>query len=293
MTAEKPGGVGHIWLAALWAFLWAVPTPSLSQAVTPVVYSEEDLRVSYIYSAVMGSGTYRIKDRRITMFRLPFSWTQREASEDQAGWKWLLPVVVGYDDLREVDSDWVEALLPDQLVVASFLPGVEYQWPASDRWQLKPFFQLGGGQDLNTGETILMAQLGIRALALFEPSEGSAVRWGNTLRWAGERQLDSGDHLGFGVFETGLDVRWDTPFPLFGNSADWGAYYIYQRFMPRWTTAKAPDLNQRALNLHEFGFSIGWKQPRKFLGIPLQRFRLGYKRGDRVRGWSVGTEFPF
>ncbi len=34
----------------------------------------EDLSVSYIYAAVMGTGTYKIEDRRISMLRIPFSY---------------------------------------------------------------------------------------------------------------------------------------------------------------------------------------------------------------------------
>jgi len=279
-------------VGALLLIVAAIDPPRL-RAETPVAYSEEDLKVSYIYSAVMGSGTYVVDGRRITMFRLPFTWTQRKATEDGHGWKWLLPVVVGYDDLGNVDSDWIEALRPEQLVVMSFLPGIEYVRPVGDRWQIKPFLQTGAGRDFNTDETILMTQLGLRTLALYKPAEGWELRWGNGLRWAGERQINAGIDLGFGVFETGLDLRRNTPFPVFGSGADWGAYYVFQRFMPRWTAAKAPDLNQKATSLHEFGLSIGLKQPRKIMGIPLQRFRLGYKWGDQLSGWSIGTDFPF
>jgi len=281
---------------ALFRALLAVTLVGLSPALhgqEPVVYSDADLKVSYIYSAVMGSGTYKIRDRRISMFRLPFSWTQREVTEERAGLKWLLPVVVGYDDLGNVDSDWVEALLPKQLVVTSFLPGLEYVTRVNDTWQVKPFAQLGGGRDFNADETILMTQLGVGALGLWMPADGWELRWGNRLRWAGERQVNSGDHLGFGVLETGVDVRRNLPFSVFDHSADAGAYYIYQRFMPRWTTAKAPDLEAQATNLHEFGLSVGFKEPRKILRIPMQRLRIGYKWGDRLRGWSIGTEFPF
>jgi len=279
-------------LSALVAATLAGPAPGV-HGQTPELYSDAELEVSYIYSAVMGSGTYKIRDRRITMFRLPFSWTQREASEDRAGLKWLLPVVVGYDDLGNVDSDWVDALLPDQLVVASFLPGLEYIRHIDDTWQVKPFVQLGGGRDFKTDETVLMTQLGVRTLGLWKPADAWELRWGNTLHWAGERQRNSGDRTGFGVFETGLDVRRDLPFLVFERSADLGAYYIYERFMPRWTAARAPDLKQKATNLYEFGLSVGFKEPRKILRVPVQRLRLGYKWGDRLRGWSIGTEFPF
>ena len=80
-------------------------------AAQPVALSDEDLEVSYIYAAVLGTGTYQIKGRRLTMFRLPFSWAQHQATEETPGWKWLFPTVLGYDDLSNVDSDWIDALV--------------------------------------------------------------------------------------------------------------------------------------------------------------------------------------
>ena len=84
---------------------------------------DDDIFVSYIYAAVMDSGTYTINGRRITMLRIPFSWTLREPDAQNAGWKVLLPVVVGYDDLSSIDSPKIEDLLPDNLASLTVLPG--------------------------------------------------------------------------------------------------------------------------------------------------------------------------
>lgn len=59
----------------------------------------DPIDVSYIYAAVFGSGTYKVSGRRVTMFRLPFSLEQRPATSEAPGWRWLAPVVIGYDDL--------------------------------------------------------------------------------------------------------------------------------------------------------------------------------------------------
>jgi hypothetical protein len=248
---------------------------------------EEEVEVSYLYAGVLGSGTYKIGNRRVSMFRLPFKWKQRKPTETTHGWTWLFPAVIGYDDLGNVDSDWIGALLPDQLVTLSVLPGVEYTYPVSERWQLKPFAQVGAGRDFSADQTFLMTVLGVRSLARFD------VRDAWTLRWAHEEQLKSEDDSGFTVFDTGLDVRRDTPWRVFGTPMDSGAYYNYQRYIPRWTSSQAPDERVRSVNLHEFGLSLGFKRPYKILGFNVPRVRLGYKKGDNVRGWSVGTEFPF
>lgn len=276
----------------LLTIVWGFPVVAQPSELTRAEL-EEEVEVSYIYAAVLGTGTYKVNGRRVSMFRLPISWTQRAPAATSAGWRWHLPVAVGYDDLGSLGSDWIEALLPDQLVTLTVLPGFEYIKPLSPRWQIKPFLHMGGGRDFSAGETVLMTQFGVRSLALFRLREKWALRWGNTLSWAGEYQLHSEDHSGFGIFESGLDLRRDLPFELNGRSLDVGTYYVYQRFMPKWSTSRTPDQDQKAILLHEVGLSFGLKQPFKLLGIELQRVRFGIKRGDGVRGWTIGTEFPF
>lgn len=253
----------------------------------------DDVEVSYIYAAVLGTGTYKIKDRRITMFRIPFSWTQRKPTTDTAGWKWLLPVIAGYDDLSKIESDWIEALLPDQMVTLTFLPGIEYIYPVTPDWHLKPFLQIGAGREFSSGETIYMTQLGVRSLNLFELGEDWELRWGNSLRWAAEYQRDANEGSSLGVLDMGLDIRRNTPFNVFHQPMDIGAYYIFQRLVPRWRSSDAPDYKTEAVNIHEFGLSVGLKSSHKALGIDLQRVRVGYKRGGSFKGWTIGTEFPF
>jgi len=262
-------------------------------AAQPVVLSDEDLEVSYIYAAVLGTGTYQIKGRRLTMFRLPFSWAQRQATKETPGWQWLFPIVLGYDDLSNVDSDWIDALLPDQLVTLTALPGIEYIYPVSAYWHVKPFIQLGAGRDFTSDETIAMTQFGIRSLGLFQFTNDWELRWGIALRWAGEYQFNSNDRNNLGIFDTGLDIRRNTPFSLLEKRVDMGAYYIFQRYVPEWRLSDAPDNKQEAVRVHEIGASVGLKHPHKFLGIPFQRVRVGYKDGDNIRGWTFGTEFPF
>ncbi len=253
----------------------------------------DEVEVSYIYAAVMGTGTYQINNRRISMFRIPLAWNQRQASAESVGWKWLIPLVIGYDDLSDVGSDWFDRLLPDQLVTLTALPGVEFVYPVTPDWYLKPFVQVGGGRDFSAEQSFAMTQVGVRSETLFRPSEHWELRWGNALRWAAEYHLNSEDRTSFGLFETGLDLRRDMPVKLSGRSFDLGAFYILQRYLPEWDIGKAPDRRSGSRELHEFGISLGFKKGRRIFGIPVQRVRLGYKKGGKLQGWTLGTEFPF
>lgn len=262
-------------------------------AAYPVGPDGQNFEISYIYAAVLGTGTYEINGRHLTMIHMPFGSSQIPLGVETPGWRWLFPTVLGYDDLRDVESDWFNTLLPDQLVTLTFLPGIEYIYPVSANWQLKPFVQLGAAQDFSSGETIAMTQFGIRSLSLFPLPNDMELRWGNTLRWAGEYQLDTEDRNSLGVFDTGLDIRSKTPYYFLEKRMDVGAYYIFQQYVPRWRLSDTPDGEQITVRVHEVGVSVGLRRPYIFLGIPFQRVRLGYKEGDHFRGWTFGTEFPF
>ncbi len=256
-------------------------------------FDEDDIEVSYIYAAVKGTGTYRINNRRITMMRLPINWMQREPTDTSAGWRWLLPLVFGYDDLSNVDSDLIDALLPDKLVTLTALPGFEYIHPVTPRWQVKPFLQIGGGRDYSADRSFAMTQIGVRNVNLFEPAERWELRWGNALRWAAEYQFKTDDRTSFGIVETGLDMRRDMLFQFLDRNIDIGAYYIFQYYLPEWDIGNAPNRDFRTRNLNELGLSAGFKDYYSTLGFKIRRVRIGYQRGGNFRGWRFGTEFPF
>ncbi|MFW2438664.1 MAG: hypothetical protein ACN4GR_04770 [Arenicellales bacterium] len=266
---------------------------SITQAADAIQYSDEDLEVSYLYAAVLGTGTYQIKGRKLTMLRLPFNWSNSEADNELGRLRWLLPVVLGYDDLNSVESDIIDALLPDNLVTLTILPGVEYLYPVTSNWQLKPFVQAGAGRDFSIDETIYMVQLGLRSLYLTELNEKWELRWGNTFRWAAEYQIESGDRLDLSIFETGIDVRREIPNNFIERKWNVGAYYIFQRLIPQWTSVSTPDYKSVEKSLHEVGISIGLKAKNRVLGFNVQRLRVGYKKGDDFEGWTLGTQFPF
>ncbi len=262
----------------------------------PVLGQEAEIdvpTVSYIHAAVLGTGTYTLHGRRVSMLKMPFSWKQRPATPESVGWRWLFPTVLGYDDLSSVDSDFIAALLPDQLITLTVMPGVEFIYPVNEHWYIKPFVELGVGHDFNDHETAALTQLGVRSLSPFEFGENWQLRLGAAARWAGEYQLDAHERNAFGIVDLGADVRRNLPWRLFDQRLNLGAYYIYQRYMPEWAAGEAVDWESEARELHEFGVSLGVPHGRKILGINVRRVRVGFKKGGDFQGWTFGTEFPF
>lgn len=272
--------------------LWLL-TLSSAFAQDEPEYDPEDIEVSYIYAAVMGTGSYKIDGRRITMLRLPFSWTQRRMTETEAGFKWFMPVVIGHDQVK--GSDWFEELIPDDLVTLTALPGFEFQVPVTPNWSVKPFGHVGLTHDLVSDETVLLGVLGVSSLTTLYPAANPdwEVRWGNKIRFAAEHQIKSERSASFGIFETGLDIRRGTGFMVWDKEVDVSGYYRFQHFIPEWDISDAPDRNSDIENIHELGFSVGLEKPHKIFGITFERVRIGYKKGGDIYGFTIGGEFPF
>lgn len=265
-----------------------LPWAALAQAGSPI----DELHVSYIYSAVMGSGTYKIEDRQIAMLRIPFAFTQNELTEEQNGLKWHAPVTIGYDSLNY--PDWLSRVVEDELTTLTVLPGAELMYRVSEHWVLKPFANLGGAYDFSREETILMGVLGLRGLGTWVYTDNSEFRVGSSARYASEYQMQSGTQAAFTMFEAGVDYRRDIHLRVLAHDTNAGLYYRVQFFLPEWELGEVEENLETRLGLiHEIGVSVGLQKPFKILGIPISRIRTGFKFGDNVRGWTIGTDFPF
>lgn len=252
----------------------------------------DELKVSYIYAAVMGTGTYKIEDRRISMLRIPFVYTQQKQSLEQVGIRWHMPVVLGYDALKY--EDWLDRLLEDELVTLTILPGFEVQQAYDENWIFKPFGNLGVGYDFSRNETILMGILGIRMLGTWIYEDASELRLGTSFRYAAEYQIQSDTGLGFSMTEAGVDYRRDTNFRVFKRETNIGTYYRAQFFLPGWRLGKRTAEEDIKVGLiNEIGLSAGLRKKHKFLGMSYSRVRMGFQFGKNVRGVTFGTDFPF
>jgi hypothetical protein len=276
-------------IALLLACTLLFTTRGLAQSTTGL--DADDVDVSYIYAAVMGTGTYKINGRRITMLQLPLSYTQREMTAEQVGLVWTLPISLGYDAVT--NHNWYGDLLDDDLVTLTALPGFEYHLPIDSTWRLKPFATLGLGHDFVAEENVWMGILGLSALGTWYLPENWELRWGGAFQVAGEYQQKSHHRTSFGLFETGIDGRWNTPLVLADRVVNTGAYYIFQYYIPEWDIDQLRPRESDIRVLNEIGLSAGLRRPIKFLGISFSRVRVGYNWGSGVRGWTFGTEFPF
>jgi hypothetical protein len=265
-----------------------VARPAAAQYDDPL----NDVYLSYIYAAVMGSGTYDVDGRKIAMLRIPFSYTQRKVTEEQVGVRWTLPVVIGYDAFTY--EDWLDRLLDDEMVTLTIMPGFEVAQHYTPNWVFKPFGNIGMGFDFIHDEPVLMGVLGIRMLGTYEFADTSELRLGSSVRYAAEYQIQADEGLGFTMVEVGADYRRDAHLRVFSRDTNAGVYWRTQLFLPKWRIQRlSPEESEQVKLIHEIGVSVGLKKTYSKWGLTISRIRTGFQFGDNVRGWTFGTEFPF
>ncbi|HEX7237356.1 MAG TPA: hypothetical protein VF405_10380 [Gammaproteobacteria bacterium] len=136
------------------------------------------------YAAAFGSGVYRLGDgTEAQTYRANFSVSLRDAMEDRAGVRLLLPVAFGVQNL---DDD----ALPldrgnDGIEHVGFLPGAELEHLVGERWTLRTRAQLGHAEELEgTNQSARLAAVGLRSRARFDGAPGSPALVNGVL-WTG------------------------------------------------------------------------------------------------------------
>lgn len=125
------------------------------------------------YATALGSGVYGLGDgTEAQTYRANFSVSLRDALDDRAGVRLLLPVAFGVQNL---DDD----ALPldrgnDGIEHAGFLPGVELEHLLGERWTLRSRAQLGYAKELEGAkQSARLAAFGLRSRVTFADAPGN------------------------------------------------------------------------------------------------------------------------
>lgn len=165
-----------------------------ARAAPPARAQTEDVDpFHWAYAAAFGGGVYRLGDgTEAKTYRGNFSVRLREARDDRAGIRLLLPVAVG---LQELDDDDLPLDRPsDQIEHAAVLPGVELEHRIGRRVTLRSRAQAGRAEELEgTEQSARLAALGLRSRIVFDralgrPSLINGILWSTFEPSAGERR---------------------------------------------------------------------------------------------------------
>lgn len=170
--------------------------------------TQTEASIHWAYSSFLGTGWYKLSgNRQVYVLRMNPKWYFREASIDASGDRkfgidFHFPVTMGLHKLEQLE-DFVD---PENIGTVAFNPGVELEFPVSDRWRLRTYAHLGWGTDTDGDESAWTYDAGIKSRYAFNKGK---LDWGlvNELFTAGYKP-DEGTNGSLGGFMAGLDFSY-------------------------------------------------------------------------------------
>lgn len=273
-----------------WAFgvfsVWLYGSTAATAA--PAAAPPASQPASYVFATELGSGVYDVSGRTLLVYRLPFSYSLRGASEDAPGLNLTLPAAVGFFNFSPIDL--VHSQLPAHLDAVSLVPGLQLDYPLDEHWHLEPYVRAGGSfasadfngwlYGLGTTSTYKWWNHGIEARVLNDVlfagviSKSSAVPNDNLLRLRNGFELRRGTGVTLGQHEIELSV------------------YTFADYFP--DAPRPPVEGTRASHLQfEPGFMIGALPPWQIRTLQLPRLGIGYRFAGDLSGWHLVISTPF
>jgi hypothetical protein len=235
--------------------------------------------IHWAYSSFFGTGWYQVKNARsVFVMRISPRQTLRKSyisanGERQTGIEIRYPVTVGLHDLTNL-GDLIE---DDNFGTVSFVPGVEFEIPITNRWYLRTFANFGWGTEFESGKSAWIYHGGIKSRYTFPAGKHE---WSllNSLYYAGFTPDDGrSDHLA--VADLGVEFRQAlSEFTLNSRPVDlhWSLMYS---FMGNELHFNLPDGSFDPIDDQlEFGLALGLRDgPFEFGIFKIHQLGLGYR----------------
>lgn len=274
-------------LLGLLATLGLCLLPAWGQAQEPVPYTSLP-QADWYYASVFGTGRYRAGERTVSVLKIPAAWTLPSRRERPWSARLLLPLTLGVVD---TGLDEIIGRPLDAVSAISFTPGVEFSFPGVGDWRLRAFTTAGGGAELDGDGRAWIYSAGFSAERPLP-----CRRWQCTLglgaTWAAHHARDRGRE-GMSSLSTGLDLVAPRGFSAFGRQLRPGLFTVYRNYLKDLDFVFDPLGIQPLSDEWELGLTLNADMPFKLFGYRFERFGLGYRRGDGLRGLHLVTGFPF
>ena len=250
---------------------------------------EPDNLVHFSYSALLGTGFYRVGDRKVGVLRVPISYQVRETQgRSKPGIRIKIPVTLG---AQSFDIEDVPDLRIDDLVTATVMPGVELNFALTERWEVDPSVYIGYGRDISNDESSLI--WGAEVTSRWDFYAGQpGMTLGSSALWSGYNP-DDGSSDSIVRLAVGLDVRTEIPLTFNRQNLFIGTHAIAYYYPVTFTIQSfEPDRVKTSSEL-EFGLAIGADPLWTIFGFDINRLGLAYRFSEDTRAVILTTRFPF
>ena len=242
----------------------------------------------WYYSAVFGTGAYRIGERDVFVITVPFDKQLRAASEEKYEVMLRLPITAGFYDYKIEDIGDLE--IPTDVATLTFFPGIYYVIPLFDNWTVKPFANLGYGKEFEGGEEAWIYSTGARILFKTHNNDWRYM-FGSSFYYAGNTR-ESETALGFLAFDISADVGYKTSWQIDNEQIYVGGYvtaYYFSDLDFIQSDQTTIEINQQ----YEIGLTFSANKSINLLGLDIERIGLGYLKSNAFYAWRLVFSFPY
>jgi hypothetical protein len=219
--------------------------------------------------------------------RIPISFPVRRLEDEPWGLRITLPVSLGTYEL-EAATDVGDVVASIQSVVV--IPGIELLFPVGERWEVKPFAEIGIGDDSRTGTTYLLYAAGIRARGRYEAGPFELMA-GTAFTYRSPADTDVVENW-YSTVEAGLDAQLPLGLAVGSAEARGGGYAILRHFSDLELELVRDGPFDVSWN-YELGLSFATEPALQLWKVKLPWIGLGYRFGDHTRGIRLSFAFPF
>jgi len=252
--------------------------------------SEGDL-INWYYGAVFGTGVYKSGDRVVSVLQIPFGHELKPPTDDEWGLKLVFPVSFGFYDFKF--DQVLEGDTPKGLGTLTFFPGVEAQIPVTDNWKLKPYANIGWGQDLTGGGGALIYAGGVKSLAWLPIGKsGAEISLGNQLTMSGYSPEGAANQP-LSVFVAGVNLEIPSEYKILDRTIYVGTHLIYYFYFTRLRFPTQNDTTNKISEQGEVAFSLSVRKAINFELFDLDRIGLGYLFGGGVQAVRLFFTLPY
>lgn len=244
--------------------------------------AQETDPVHWAYSSLFGTGWYQLSgERDVFVFRVPVSWQLQQAERTETGAirpgiRFKLPMTLGLHRLEGFD----DLLDPGNIGTVSITPGLELQWPVSERWRLRAHGHFGWGSDTDGEQSAWVYDLSFRSRVGFSQQD---LDWGviTELFWAGYTP-SQGSSSSLGGVMAGVDFSYPLNWRWPGQGATRLTWDLgYRRFSDDLSFTNQASQRVSITDEWDLGWGLGLQEGKLQFGwLRFEQLGLAYKRSS-------------
>ena len=235
--------------------------------------------LNYGFATYLGTGIYKVEDRDVQIYQMPFSYEFNLAESNKWQLKLRAPVTLGFYGFTS--SDFVDTGLPDSASTFSFVPGIQALYPVKKNWLLGAFLDAGIARNLESDDSNQIYGAGI--VSLYEHQiKHSTLTLANRLLYAKDKGSDIDQADDFAYFETVIDVRLPSKVTKKNYVIDFSLYYANYRYFDDLDFVRPNKRPVEVVIQNEIGITFGLKHAIKWQYLKIPRIGIGYRHGDEL-----------